>query len=218
MLSRALRIGYPVPHMTVHLHEGDLPPGILAPGPIAVDTETMGLMPGRDRLCLVQLSDGGEDEHLVRFAPGEYAAPNLNTLLADPTRLKLYHFGRFDIAVIRQYLGVIAAPVYCTKTASRLIRTYTDRHGLKELVKELLGIEISKQQQSSDWGADTLNDAQKEYAASDVRYLHRLRDILDVRLAREGRTALAQACFDFLPHRAELDLAGWPEIDIFAHV
>lgn len=204
--------------MAVHLHEGDLPPGTLASGPIAVDTETMGLMPGRDRLCLVQLSDGGPHEHLVRFAPGIYNAPNLKALLADPARLKLYHFGRFDIAVVRHYLGVMPAPAYCTKTASRLIRTYTDRHGLKELVKELLGIEISKQQQSSDWGADTLSDAQKDYAASDVRYLHRLRDILDVRLAREGRTHLAQACFDFLPARAELDLAGWPEIDIFAHV
>ncbi len=204
--------------MTVHLHEGDLAAGALGPGPIAVDTETMGLMPGRDRLCLVQLSDGGPHEHLVRFAPGVYDAPVLKALLADPARLKLYHFGRFDIAVIKHYLGVMPAPAYCTKTASRLIRTYTDRHGLKELVKELLGIEISKQQQSSDWGADTLTDAQKEYAASDVRYLHRLRDILDVRLAREGRSHLAQACFDFLPARAELDLAGWPEIDIFAHV
>ncbi len=204
--------------MTVHLHEGDLPPGLLGSGPIAVDTETMGLMPGRDRLCLVQLSDGGPNEHLVRFAPGPCHAPNLTALLADPARLKLYHFGRFDIAVIRHYLGVMPAPAYCTKTASRLIRTYTDRHGLKELVKELLGIEISKQQQSSDWGADTLTDPQKEYAASDVRYLHRLRDILDVRLAREGRAHLAKACFDFLPARAELDLAGWPEIDIFAHI
>ncbi len=204
--------------MSVHLHEGDLPPGTFAPGPIAVDTETMGLMPGRDRLCLVQLSDGGPDEHLVRFAPGQYDAPVLKALLADPARLKLYHFGRFDIAVLRHYLGVVAAPVYCTKTASRLIRTYTDRHGLKELVKELLGVDVSKQQQSSDWGANTLSDAQKDYAASDVRYLHRLRELLDQRLAREGRTGLAQACFDFLPTRAELDLAGWAEIDIFAHV
>ena len=204
--------------MTVYLHEGDLPQGMLPSGDIAVDTETMGLHPGRDRLCLVQLSDGGSDEHLVRFAPGSYDAPNLKALLADTARTKLYHFGRFDLAAIRLYLGVTAAPAYCTKTASRLIRTYTDRHGLKDLVKELLGLEISKQQQSSDWGADALSDAQKEYAASDVRYLHRLRDILDVRLAREGRTALAQACFDFLPHRAELDLAGWPEIDIFAHI
>jgi len=204
--------------MTVHLHEGDLPVGAVGPGDIAVDTEMMGLHPRRDRLCLVQLSDGGPDEHLVRFAPGQYAAPNLKALLADPTRVKLYHFARFDLAAIRLYLGVTAAPAYCTKTASRLIRTYTDRHGLKELVKELLVIDLNKQQQSSDWGADTLTDAQKEYAASDVRYLHRLRDILDVKLAREGRTALAQACFDFLPARAELDLAGWPEIDIFAHV
>lgn len=204
--------------MTVTLHEGDLPEGAFGPGPIAVDTETMGLHTARDRLCLVQLSDGGPHEHLVRFAPGRYEAPRLKALLADPARLKLYHFARFDLAAIRCYLGVTAAPAYCTKTASRLIRTYTDRHGLKDLVKELLGIEISKQQQSSDWGADTLSDAQREYAASDVRYLHRLRDILDVRLAREGRTELAQACFDFLPWRAELDLAGWPEIDIFAHV
>jgi ribonuclease D len=205
--------------MTVHLHEEDLPAGILAPGPVAVDTETMGLLTPRDRLCLVQISDGGGDEHLVRFAAGSnYAAPNLRAVLADPARLKLYHFARFDLAAIRHYLGVVAAPVYCTKTASRLIRTYTDRHGLKELVKELLGQEISKQQQTSDWGAPELTEAQKEYAASDVRYLHQLREKLDQRLIRENRTALAQACFDFLPSRAELDLAGWPEIDIFAHV
>jgi ribonuclease D len=205
--------------MTVHLHEEDLPAGILAPGPVAVDTETMGLLTPRDRLCLVQISDGGGDEHLVRFAAGSnYAAPNLRAVLADPERLKLYHFARFDLAAIRHYLGVVAAPVYCTKTASRLIRTYTDRHGLKELVKELLAQEISKQQQTSDWGAPELTEAQKEYAASDVRYLHQLREKLDQRLIRENRTALAQACFDFLPSRAELDLAGWPEIDIFAHV
>lgn len=204
--------------MTVYLHEGDLPGDIFAPGPIAVDTETMGLNPHRDRLCLVQLSDGGGDEHLVRLSGGDYSAPHLRRVLADPGRLKLYHFARFDLAVIRSYLQVVAAPVYCTKTASRLIRTYTDRHGLKELVRELLGAEISKVQQSSDWGAETLSDAQKDYAASDVRYLHRMKPILDARLAREGRTALAQACFDFLPWRAELDLAGWPEIDIFAHV
>jgi ribonuclease D len=205
--------------MTVYLHEEDLPVDILGAGPIAIDTETMGLNTPRDRLCLVQISDGGGDEHLVRFAAGsDYAAPNLKAVLADPARLKLYHFGRFDIAALRHYLGVVAAPVYCTKIASRLIRTYTDRHGLKELVRELLGQEISKQQQSSDWGAPELSDAQKEYAASDVRYLHQLKALLDVRLAREGRTALAQACFDFLPARAELDLAGWPEIDIFAHM
>ena len=205
--------------MAVHFHEEDIPAGVLGSGPIAVDTETMGLQLGRDRLCLVQVSDGGDDEHLIRFSPGsDYAAPNLKAVLTDPARLKLYHFARFDIASIRAYLGVIAAPVYCTKTASRLIRTYTDRHGLKELVRELLGQEISKQQQSSDWGGDTLSDAQKEYAATDVRYLHAMKDILDVRLAREGRTQLAQACFDFLPHRALLDLAGWAEEDIFAHV
>jgi len=206
--------------MTVHLHEEDIPADLFAPGAaIAVDTETMGLITPRDRLCLVQLSDGGPDEHLVRFSPGsDYAAPNLKALLADPGRDKLYHFARFDLAAIKHYLGVTAAPVYCTKTASRLVRTYTDRHGLKELVRELLGQDISKQQQSSDWGGPELSDAQKDYAASDVRYLHRMRDELDRRLAREGRTELAKACFDFLPWRADLDLAGWPEVDIFAHV
>ncbi|MCP3729446.1 ribonuclease D [Sphingomonas sp. MG17] len=205
--------------MAVYLHEEDLPADVFAPGAdIAVDTETMGLLTPRDRLCVVQLSDGGADEHLVRFSPGsDYAAPNLKALLADPSRVKLYHFGRFDLAAIRHYLGVTAAPVYCTKIASRLVRTYTDRHGLKDLVRELLGQEISKQQQSSDWGGPVLSDAQKDYAASDVRYLHAMREELDRRLAREGRTALAKACFDFLPHRAELDLAGWPEVDIFAH-
>lgn len=206
--------------MTVHLHEEDIPAGLFAPGAdIAVDTETMGLITPRDRLCVVQLSDGGPDEHLVRFAPGsDYAAPNLKALLADHDRVKLYHFGRFDIAALRYYLGIVAAPVYCTKIASRLIRTYTDRHGLKELVRELLGVELSKAQQSSDWGGPELSEAQREYAASDVRYLHRMREELDRRLAREGRTTLARACFEFLPHRAELDLAGWPETDIFAHM
>jgi ribonuclease D len=205
--------------MTVHFHEEDLPAGVLGDGPVAVDTETMGLHSHRDRLCLVQISDGRGDEHLVRFGPGSaYDAPNLKAVLADPGRLKLYHFARFDLAAIELYLKVTAAPVYCTKTASRLVRTYTDRHGLKDLVRELLGQEISKQQQSSDWGGPVLSDAQKDYAASDVRYLHGLMAELDRRLAREGRTALAQACFDFLPHRARLDLAGWPEVDIFAHV
>ena len=205
--------------MSVYLHEEDLPAGVLAPGPVAIDTETMGLITPRDRLCLVQISDGQGDEHLVRFSPGStYAAPNLRAIIADPTRLKLFHFGRFDIAALQHYLGVLAEPVYCTKIASRLVRTYTDRHGLKELVRELIGQEISKQQQSSDWGGPVLSEAQKDYAASDVRYLHRLKAELDIRLAREGRTALAQACFDFLPHRALLDLAGWPEADIFAHV
>jgi ribonuclease D len=206
--------------MTVYLHEEDIPAGLFADGvDIAVDTETMGLLTPRDRLCVVQLSDGGPDEHLVRFSPAsEYDAPNLCALLADPNRVKLYHFGRFDLAAIDHYLGVTAAPAYCTKIASRLVRTYTDRHGLKELVRELLQTDISKAQQSSDWGGPVLSDAQKDYAASDVRYLHRLREELDRRLAREGRTELAQACFDFLPHRAALDLAGWPETDIFAHV
>src|SRR4051794_2335911 len=205
--------------MTVHFHEEDLPADVLASGPVAVDTETMGLLTARDRLCLVQIADGRGDEHLVRFAAGSsYAAPNLKVVLADPGRLKLYHFARFDLAAIRHYLGVVGAPVYCTKTASRLIRTYTDRHGLKELVREILGQEISKQQQTSDWGAPEISDAQRDYAAADVRYLHRLKEALDVRLMREGRAALAQACFEFLPTRAELDLAGWPEVDIFAHV
>ncbi|WP_046348713.1 ribonuclease D [Sphingomonas changbaiensis] len=205
--------------MAVHFHEEDLPAGVLADGPVAVDTETMGLHSHRDRLCLVQISDGRGDEHLVRFGPGSrYDAPNLKAVLADPARVKLYHFARFDLAAIELYLGVTAAPVYCTKIASRLVRTYTDRHGLKDLVRELLGQEISKQQQSSDWGGPVLSDAQKDYAASDVRYLHGLKQELDRRLQREGRMELAQACFDFLPARAKLDLAGWPEVDIFAHV
>ena len=205
--------------MTVHFHEEDIPAGLFADGAaIAVDTETMGLITPRDRLCVVQLSDGGPDEHLVRFGPdSDYAAPNLKALLADTGKVKLYHFGRFDIAALRHYLGIVAEPAWDTKIASRLIRTYTDRHGLKELVRELLGQELSKQQQSSDWGGPELSDAQKEYAASDVRYLHRLRAELEKRLVREGRMTLAQACFDFLPMRAELDLAGWPEQDIFAH-
>jgi ribonuclease D len=205
--------------MAVHFHEEDLPSEVrFADGPIAVDTEAMGLVAGRDRLCLVQLSDGRGEEHLVRFSRGsDYSAPNLKALLGDPDRLKLYHFARFDIGIMRAYLGIMAAPLYCTRTASRLVRTYTDRHGLKDLVRELLGIEISKQQQTSDWGAPELSDAQREYAASDVRYLHALKEKLDERLAREQRIELAQACFDFLPNRAMLDLAGWPEQDIFAH-
>ena len=205
--------------MAVHFHEEDLPAGVLAPGPVAVDTETMGLQLPRDRLCLVQIADGRGDEHLVRFGhESRFEAPNLKAVLGDPERLKLYHFARFDLASIQAYLGVVAAPVYCTKTASRLVRTYTDRHGLKDLVKEVLGLEISKQQQQTDWGAPALSDAQKDYAASDVRYLHALREKLDERLAREGRAALARACFEFLPHRAALDLAGWADEDIFAHV
>lgn len=205
--------------MAVHLHEEDLSPDVrFADGPIAVDTEAMGLVPGRDRLCLVQLSDGKGDEHLVRFRRGsDYSAPNLKRLLADSQRLKLYHFARFDVGIMSAYLKIMAAPLYCTRTASRLVRTYTDRHGLKDLVKELLNVDLSKQQQTSDWGADQLSDAQRDYAASDVRYLHQLKERLDERLAREGRTELARACFDFIPTRALLDLAGWPEQDIFVH-
>lgn len=205
--------------MTVHFHEEDLPAGVLAgDAPLAVDTETMGLITHRDRLCVVQISDGSGDEHLVRFAPdSSYNAPNLKALLADESRLKLYHFARFDLAAIEHYLGVVAAPVFCTKIASKLVRTYTDRHGLKNLVDELLHENLSKQQQSSDWGGPDLNDAQREYAASDVRYLHRLREELVRRLEREGRLEMAQACFDFLPTRARLDIAGWPDHDIFSH-
>ena len=205
--------------MAVYLHQDDLPADVrFADGPIAVDTEAMGLNFGRDRLCLVQLSDGKGDEHLVQFRRGsDYSSPNLKALLGDPDRLKLYHFARFDIGIMQAYLGIMAAPLYCTRTASRLVRTYTDRHGLKDLVKELLNHDLSKQQQTSDWGADDLTDAQRDYAASDVRYLHALKEKLDERLRREERTELAQACFDFLPTRALLDIAGWPEQDIFAH-
>jgi ribonuclease D len=205
--------------MAVHFHEEDLPPGVLTgTGAIAVDTETMGLVTPRDRLCVVQLSDGSGNEHLVRFGPNStYDAPNLKAVLGDPSRLKLYHFARFDLAALQHYLGIMAGPVFCTKIASRLTRTYTDRHGLKNLVEELLGESLSKQQQSSDWGGPVLSEAQREYAASDVRYLHRLQAELTLRLEREGRMHLAQACFDFLPARALLDLAGWPEADIFAH-
>ncbi|WP_454598216.1 ribonuclease D [Qipengyuania sp. SM2507] len=204
--------------MTVHFHEEDLPEGVLGDGAIAIDTETMGLVTPRDRLCLVQISDGGKDEHLVRFGPDStYDAPNLKAILSDPNRVKLYHFARFDLAAIEHYLGVMAAPVFCTKIASKLVRTYTDRHGLKNLVEELLGENLSKHQQSSDWGGPVLSEAQRDYAASDVRYLHRLREELEKRLEREGRSDMAQACFDFLPTRARLDIAGWPEHDIFSH-
>jgi ribonuclease D len=205
--------------MSIYFHEEDLPADVgFGEGPIAVDTEAMGLNPARDRLCLVQLSDGRGHEHLVRFAKGSnFAAPNLKALLSDPNRLKIYHFARFDVGIMQHYLGIMAGPLYCTRTASRLVRTYTDRHGLKELVKEMLNVDLSKQQQTSDWGAPEINDAQREYAASDVRYLHSLKEKLDERLVREGRVELARACFDFLPHRALLDLAGWAEQDIFAH-
>ncbi len=203
--------------MTVTYHRGDLPAGLSFGNSVAIDSETMGLNPWRDRLCVVQLSAGDGTAHVVQLPQGEYDAPNLKALLTDPKVLKIFHFGRFDIAVLKQYLGVVTTPVYCTKIASKLVRTFTDRHGLKDLCKELLNVELSKQQQSSDWGADSLNDEQLKYAASDVLYLHEMKAKLDVMLAREGRTELAQACFDFLPSRALLDLAGWPEADIFAH-
>lgn len=203
--------------MQVNFHQGDLPEGLEFGDAIAVDTETMGLNLSRDRLCLVQLSSGDGTAHIVQPDPETFDAPRLKTLLADPDVLKIYHFGRFDLAAIDHYLGVTAAPVYCTKIASRLIRTYTDRHGLKDLCKELLGVELSKQQQTSDWGATELSEEQLAYAASDVLYLHKLKEALDKRLDREGRREEAQACFDFLPTRAALDMAGWDGVDIFAH-
>jgi ribonuclease D len=203
--------------VTIHLYQNDLPDGLDLGPAVAIDCETMGLNPHRDRLCVVQLSSGDGNAHLVQVAKGQTEAPNLARLLTDPDVLKLFHFGRFDIAVMYHAFGALAAPVYCTKIASKLVRTYTDRHGLKFLLQELLEVDISKQQQSSDWGAAKLTEAQKAYAASDVLYLHRLKAALDEMLAREGRTATAQACFDFLPTRAQLDLAGWPEIDIFSH-
>ncbi len=205
------------PRQNIHLHIGDLPDGLSFGDSVAIDTETMGLIPGRDRLCLVQLSAGDGVCHLVQIPRDHERAPNLERLLADPETLKLFHFGRFDIGVLFQHFGVLAAPVYCTKIASRLVRTMTDRHGLKDLCKEIIGVDISKQQQSSDWGAEELSDDQLLYAATDVLYLHRIKEHLDMLLAREGRTALAEACFDFLPARAMLDLEGWPETDIFAH-
>jgi ribonuclease D len=203
--------------VSIHLHRGDLPDDVQLSGVVAIDTETMGLNPHRDRLCLVQLSAGDGVCHLVQFAAGQYAAPRLRALLTDPSVLKLFHFARFDIAALQQYLGVITAPVYCTKIASKLVRTFTDRHGLKDLCKDLLGVEISKQQQSSDWGAADLTDEQLRYAASDVLHLHALRSRLDEMLEREGRSEIAAACFAFLPTRAALDLAGWSDQDIFAH-
>jgi len=203
--------------MTHWLHQGDLPDGIDWGRTVAVDTEAMGLNPHRDRLCLVQLSAGDGNAHLVQFAPAEYGAPNLRRLLGDPCVTKLFHFARFDLAVIYRYLGVMAAPVYCTKIASRLARTFTDRHGLRDLCKDLLNIDLSKQQQSSDWGAPNLSDEQLRYAASDVLHLHALKARLDAILAREGREAFARSAFDFVPQRALLDLGGWAEQDIFAH-
>lgn len=203
--------------MSVTLYENDLPAGLDLGPVVAIDTETMGLNPVRDRLCLVQLSSGDGNAHLVQFKDPAYDAPNLKKLLADPAVTKLFHFARFDVAMLWVSLGILCQPIYCTKIASRLCRTFTDHHGLKILCREVLNIEISKQQQSSDWGAETLTEDQLAYAASDVLYLHQLKERLDEMLAREGRTGLAQACFDFLPHRAVLDIAGWPEQDIFSH-
>jgi ribonuclease D len=202
--------------MANHLYKGDLPVSLTFGASVAVDSETMGLNPHRDRLCVVQLSGGDGNAHIVQLS-ADYAAPNLKRLLADPKVLKIFHFARFDIAAFQHWLGVETTPVYCTKVASRLARTFTDRHGLKDLAKELLGLDLSKQQQSSDWGAETLTKDQLDYAAADVLYLHALKEKLDVMLAREGRTHLAEACFRFLPARAALDLAGWPDIDILAH-
>jgi ribonuclease D len=203
--------------MTHRLYRGDLPENIDLGPVVAIDTEAMGLNPHRDRLCLIQLSGGDGDAHLVQFAPGGYAAPRLKRLLADRDILKLFHFARFDLAMLYHNLGVMAVPVYCTKIASRLARTFTDRHGLRDLCKDLINIDLSKQQQSSDWGAETLTEEQLRYAASDVLHLHALRDRLDAMLAREGREGLARACFEFLPQRVLLDLGGWSEQDIFAH-
>lgn len=200
-----------------HLYKRDLPDGLNLGPVVAIDCETMGLNPHRDRLCLVQMSGGDGEAHLVQIEKGQAEAPNLAAMLEDPEVLKLFHFGRFDIAAMYNAFGALAVPVYCTKIASKLVRTYTDRHGLRYLCQELIGVDISKQQQSSDWGAEELTKAQQDYAASDVLYLHKLREILDARIAREGRTEIAQSCFEFLPTRAKLDLAGWPEIDIFSH-
>ncbi len=203
--------------MTINFHKGDLPDGLSFGDSVAIDTETLGLVPYRDRLCVVQLSRGNGSAEVVQIAAGQTAAPNLVRLLADPNVTKIFHYARFDIAVLYRAFGVMAAPLYCTKIASKLARTYTDRHGLKDLVRELLGVELSKQQQSSDWAAESLSEAQLAYAASDVLHLHALRGKLDAMLARENRTGLASACFEFLPTRARLDLAGWPDSDIFSH-
>ncbi len=203
--------------MAIKLYKGDLPAGLDFGTSVAVDTETLGLIPRRDKLCVIQLSSGDGNAHLVQFDRATYEAPNLKALLTDPAVTKIFHYARFDVAVLKQYLGIDTTPLYCTKIASKLTRTYTDRHGLKDLIKELLGIELNKQQQSSDWGTHVLSDAQKQYAAQDVIYLHEMKARLDQMLAREGRSAIARACFDFVPARADLDLAGWTEEDVFAH-
>jgi ribonuclease D len=215
-VTRKLSLTVENRNIAVHAHRGDLPENVSFKGPIAVDSETMGLSLLRDRLCLVQLSDGGDSIHLVQIVAG-IEPTRLKAALADPATLKILHFARFDVAMFMRHLGIVAAPIYCTKVASKLARTYTDRHGLKDIVKELLGRDLSKEQQSSDWGAETLSDSQIAYAAGDVLHLHALKEKLDAMLAREGRAEIAQACFDFIPTRAALDLGGWEEIDIFAH-
>lgn len=201
----------------IKLHKGDLPANVTFTGSVAIDTETLGLNPQRDRLCLIQLSSGDGNAHLVQFNGKDYSAPRLKALLADPNVVKIFHFARFDVAVLQKYLGVATAPIYCTKIASKLVRTYTDRHGLKDLASELIGVELSKQQQSSDWAAEKLSDQQRHYAASDVLHLHAIKAKLDMMLDRDGRREFAEAAFGFLPVRARLDLAGFPEVDIFAH-
>jgi ribonuclease D len=216
-MTRKLSLTVDGKNVSVYLHKGDLPDSVSFNGPVAVDSETLGLSLIRDPLCLVQISDGGGEAHLVQLDRNSYNAPNLKRVLVDPAHLKLFHFARFDIAMFMRDLSIVTAPLYCTKIASKLVRTYTDRHGLKDLTKEILGRDISKDQQSSDWGAPELSDAQLAYAASDVLHLHALKEKLDAMLAREGRTEIAQSCFDFLPTRAALDLAGWEETDIFAH-
>ncbi len=216
-MARKLSITVDAKNIVVHLHKGDLPASVAFNGAIAVDSETLGLSLVRDPLCLVQLSDGAGEAHLVQLDRASYDAPNLKRALSDPGALKLFHFARFDIAMFMRDLSIVCAPIYCTKIASKLVRTYTDKHGLKDLTKEVLGRDISKDQQSSDWGAPELTDAQLAYAASDVLHLHALKERLDAMLAREGRTEIAQSCFDFLPTRAALDLAGWEDVDIFAH-
>jgi ribonuclease D len=216
-MTRQLSLTVEGRNVAVHLHQGDLPAGVSFNGPVAVDSETLGLSLVRDPLCLVQISDGGGEAHLVQLNRETYDAPNLKRVLTDPAHLKLFHFARFDIAMFMRDLSIVTAPLYCTKIASKLVRTYTDRHGLKDLTKELLGRDLSKEQQSSDWGAAELSDAQLAYAASDVLHLHALKDKLDAMLAREGRVEIAQSCFDFLPTRAALDLAGWEDVDIFSH-
>jgi ribonuclease D len=216
-MTRKLSLTVDGRNVAVHLHKGDLPASVTFSGPVAVDSETLGLSLVRDPLCLVQLSDGGAEAHLVQLDRSSYEAPNLKRVLSDQATLKLFHFARFDVAMFMRDLSVVTTPIYCTKIASKLVRTYTDKHGLKDLTKEVLGRDIAKDQQSSDWGAAELSDAQLAYAASDVLHLHALKEKLDAMLAREGRAEIAQSCFDFLPTRAALDLAGWEDVDIFAH-